>query len=292
MRIAAVQFHIDHKDKEVDWSRAEEFMGKAAKQNVDLIVFPEYFIGGPGKHMVEKTAPKVAVNRFSALAKKYEMDIVPGTLTERDPSDGHVYNTAYYIDKSGKVLLSYRKVHLWHPERQYMKKGEDGFSTVKNRFGIEIGLCICWDIAFSEVFRELAIKRKAQLIIAPAYWSLDDGGELAIAQDPLSEAKMLNSISTARCFENGIVFVLCNPANESDVERKQPFGNMAGRTQITVPFKGPVAHCDHEREEMIVADVDIKSLTDDAEEVYKVRKDWDEGLVYGGFANCGKPSKI
>jgi predicted amidohydrolase len=41
MRIAAVQFHIDHKDKEVDWSRAEEFMGKAAKQNVDLIVFPE-----------------------------------------------------------------------------------------------------------------------------------------------------------------------------------------------------------------------------------------------------------
>lgn len=41
MRIAAVQFHIDHKDKEVNWSRAEEFMIKAAKQNADLIVFPE-----------------------------------------------------------------------------------------------------------------------------------------------------------------------------------------------------------------------------------------------------------
>lgn len=115
-----------------------------------------------------------------------------------------------------------------------------------------------------------------------AYWSLDDGGELAIAHDPLSEAKMLNSISTARCFENGIVFVLCNPAHESDVERKQPFGTMAGRTQITVPFKGPVAHCDHIREEMIIADVDIKTITDDVEEVYKIRKDWDEGLVYGG----------
>lgn len=41
MRIAAVQFHIDHKDKEVNWKRAEEFMSKAANDNVDLIVFPE-----------------------------------------------------------------------------------------------------------------------------------------------------------------------------------------------------------------------------------------------------------
>lgn len=41
MRIAAVQFHIDHKDKEVNWARAEEFMSKAAIDHADLIVFPE-----------------------------------------------------------------------------------------------------------------------------------------------------------------------------------------------------------------------------------------------------------
>lgn len=41
MRIAAVQFHIDHKDKEINWSRAEEFISKAANNHVDLIVFPE-----------------------------------------------------------------------------------------------------------------------------------------------------------------------------------------------------------------------------------------------------------
>ncbi|KAI9475944.1 MAG: Nitrilase/cyanide hydratase and apolipo protein N-acyltransferase [Benjaminiella poitrasii] len=284
MRIAAVQFHIDHTDKEDNWTRVEEFISKAAKGNADLVVFPEYFIGGPGKHMIETTAPGVAVNRFQKLAKKYTIDIVPGTLVERDPKDGLVYNTTYYIDQSGAVLLSYRKVHLWYPERKYLTKGQDGFPTVKNRFGISIGLCICWDIAFPEVFREMALKQKAQLIIAPAYWSLDDGDDSAIMHDPLSEAKMLNSISTARCFENGITFVLCNPANESNMKREQPFGNMAGRTQIVVPFKGPVAHCDHLREEMIIADVDIKSITDAAEKVYKIREDWDGGLVYG--AKC------
>lgn len=41
MRIAAVQFHIHHKDKEACWLKAEKFMAKAANDNVDLIVFPE-----------------------------------------------------------------------------------------------------------------------------------------------------------------------------------------------------------------------------------------------------------
>jgi predicted amidohydrolase len=91
---------------------------------------------------------------------------------------------------------------------------------------------------------------------------------------------MLNTISIARCFEYGIVFVLCNPAHESKVERKQPFGPMIGNTQIAVPFKGPIAHCNHRREEMIIADVDIKAITDDSEVFHKIRKDWDEGLVY------------
>jgi predicted amidohydrolase len=122
--------------------------------------------------MVEKTKPGVAIDRFRELARKYKMDIVPGSLTERDPTDGHVYNTTYYIDQSGEVLLSYRKVHLWHPERTYIKMGQDGYSTVKNRFGIEVGLAICWDIAFPNVFKEMALNRKAQLIIAPGKYRL------------------------------------------------------------------------------------------------------------------------
>ena len=107
-------------------------------------------------------------------------------------------------------------------------------------------------------------------------WSYEDAKEIGLLHDPLSEAKLINSIATARCFENGIVFVFCNSASEGEIARPQYFGNMAGRSQITVPFKGPVAHADHAREEMISADVDIKKITDDAEKVYWIRKDWDE----------------
>lgn len=106
--------------------------------------------------------------------------------------------------------------------------------------------------------------------------------------DPLSEAKMLNAVSVARCYENSITFAFCNPAAEGSIERHQPFGKLAGRSQVCVPFKGAVARADHVREEMLVTDIDVKQITDDSEEVYKVREDFNEGLIYGGHANCGR----
>lgn len=45
--------------------------------------------------------------------------------------------------------------------------GQRGFRTVKNRFGITVGLCVCWDIAFPEAFRHMALEHGAQLVIAP-----------------------------------------------------------------------------------------------------------------------------
>ncbi|KAI9023577.1 carbon-nitrogen hydrolase [Phycomyces nitens] len=278
MRIAAVQFHIDHKDKESNWPRVEQYMAKAAEQKMDLIVFPEYFIGGPGK----RSSIQGAAERFSALARKYDMDLVPGTVIERDPTDGNLYNCSYYIDKSGKILLEYRKYHLWHPERTYLSNGQHGFNTAVNRFGLTFGLCVCWDIAFPEVFRHMTQEKNAQLVITPAYWSMEDAGEVGLKHDLQSEVKLLNHLCVTRAFENEICMVFCNGAAESQVERQQPYGKLAGRTQITVPFKGPVAHCDHDREEMIMAEIDVKQLTDDAEEAYRIRKDWKEGRVFGG----------
>ncbi|KAL0083842.1 Nitrilase/cyanide hydratase and apolipo protein N-acyltransferase [Phycomyces blakesleeanus] len=278
MRIAAVQFHIDHKNKESNWDRVEEYMAKASDFKVDLIVFPEYFIGGPGKRSVIKGGTE----RCQALARKYNMDLVPGTIIEMDREDGNLYNCSYYIDKSGKILLEYRKFHLWHPERSYLSHGQKGFNTAVNRFGLIIGMCVCWDIAFPEVFRYLTQEKKAQLVITPAYWSMEDCGELGLKHDLQSEVKLLNNLCMTRAFESEICMVFCNGAAESAVSRPQPFGNLAGRTQITVPFKGPIAHCDHAKEEMIVAEVNVKQLTDDAEKVYQIRKDWREGRVFGG----------
>lgn len=122
-----------------------------------------FFMGGPGR----RSTIVNGAERFGELARRYGLDIVPGTLVEQDPTDKKYYNVAYYIDKSGEALLAYRKVHLWAPERMYLTEGRDGFPVAKNRFGVTVGVCACWDIIFNEVFREMVMDNKAQLIIAP-----------------------------------------------------------------------------------------------------------------------------
>ncbi|KAI9310987.1 carbon-nitrogen hydrolase [Dichotomocladium elegans] len=279
MRIAAVQFYINHKNKEVNWCRIEEFIQKAKTQDVDLIVFPEYVIGGPG---LECAVGKEGCERFCGLAKQYDVDMVVGTLIEKDPEDGHLYNCAYYLDHTGKVLLEYRKVHLWHPERTYLRPSQRGFHTVKNRFGLTVGMCICWDIAFPEAFRHMAIKHGAQLVIAPAYWSLEDAGGVGQKHDIYSEAKFLDAVVPTRAFENEICFVFCNNADAAEGQEESPHGHSAGCTQIAVPFQGTVAHVTGRTEEMIIADIDVETLTRDAELVYRVREDWKKGNIFGG----------
>lgn len=53
-------------------------------------------------------------------------------------------------------------------------------------------------------------------------------------------------------------------------------GTMAGHSQITIPFKGPIAKCNHYYEEMLIEDIPIAELTDDFEKAYKVRDDWNK----------------
>ncbi|KAI7880851.1 carbon-nitrogen hydrolase [Lichtheimia hyalospora FSU 10163] len=280
MKIAAVQFAINHDDPHSNWPRIEAFIKNAKSQDVDLIVFPEYLIGGPGP---ERAIGKEACERFCSLAKQYDLDIVSGTIVEIDPEDGKMYNCAYYIDNRGQVLLEYRKVHLWHPERDYLHQGKQGFGTVKNRFGVTVGMCVCWDIAFPEGFRHMVFKDGAQLVIAPAYWTLEDAGPIGQSHNHFSESVLLDSVVPARAFENEICMVFCNLADPKDEEQpKNPYGLSAGCTQIAVPFKGVIAHCTARTEEMIVADVDVEVLTRDAESVYKVREDWIKGKIFGG----------
>ena len=86
--------------------------------------------------------------------------------------------------------------------------------------------------------------------------------------DNLTKSKVLDTLIASRSFENEVIIVMCNSASQSEVERPQ----LAGRTQITVPVKGPVALCDHSREEMITATVDIKQLTEGAEQGFFIKK--------------------
>ena len=128
----------------------------------------------------------------------------------------------------------------------------------------KVGLLICWDLAFPEAFREL-IAQGAKLIIIPTFWTLNDCNEAGRKLNPTSEALFLDSMLTARTFENTCAIVFANaggPAGEG----------YAGLSQVTVPFVGALTKLGSCAEGMSVVDVDMQIL-EDAESCYKVRSD-------------------
>ena len=270
LKIAVVQFAIDQFNSEKNLAKAELFIAEASTEN-DLIVFPEDFILGPlsGKsEYADYDGHYITI--FQKLASKYHIDIVPGSIIEGDSMG--LFNTTYYINRSGEIQGRYRKVNLWLPERSYITPGSD-VSVFDTRFG-RVGLIICWDLMFPEVFRAM-VKEKVEIVICPSYWCYEDAGK-GIVHDSDSEVKLVNALCTTRAFENGIVLVYANAAGR--LTSDENIDTLIGQSQVTVPFKGALSLLDHNQEEMFHVLVNTDILRD-AEEVYEIRKDLNKGIL-------------
>ena len=273
--IAVVQFRIRQFAVAQNLASAERFIQEAAMQ-ADIIVFPEDFVTGPLNGDVRMADYDGRyVRYFQQLARKYAIDIVPGSIIEGD-SDGRLYNTTYYIDRTGQIKGRYRKVNLWHPERAYITPGDE-FVVFDTSYG-RAGLIICWDLIFPEAFRAMLVQG-IELVFCPSYWCFEDAG-IGLRHDLNSEVKLVNALCTTRAFENGIILIYANAADdETSSDRNE---HLIGRSQIAVPFKGAIRVLDHKREEMFIETVDTDMLKD-AETAYAIRHDlWTaaRGIVY------------
>jgi len=206
LNIAVVQFSIDQFAPEHNLKRAEQFIRAAANQ-AQIIVFPEDFLTGPingEKRFADYEHCYLA--QCQKLAATYGIDIVPGSIIEGD--NAGLYNTTYYIDKTGTVRGRYRKVNLWIPERDHITPGNE-ISVFQTNYG-KVGLMICWDLIFPEVFRVM-VKQGVQIVICPSYWCFEDAG-MGMQHDANAEIKLVNALCVARAFENEIILVYATGA--------------------------------------------------------------------------------
>src|SRR6266496_1285661 len=269
LKIAVVQFAINQFAPEKNLVKAEQFIAEASSEN-DLIVFPEVFIAGPLSGNSEYADyDGHYIKYFQKLASKYHIDIVPGSIIEGDLMG--LFNTTYYIDRNGEVLGRYRKVNLWLPERSYITPGSN-ISVFDTRIG-RVGLIICWDLMFPEIFRVM-VRKGVEIVICPSYWCFEDAGK-GMMHDPDSEVKLVNALCVTRAFENEIVLVYSNAAARLTVEENTD--TLIGQSQVTVPFKGVLKSLSHNREAMFSQEIDTAILVD-AEEAYEIRKDLQKGL--------------
>jgi predicted amidohydrolase len=271
-KIAVVQFEIKQFSPDKNLKKAEEFVKKASFSKAEIIVFPEDFVTGPIDGKLEFADSENKYRKFfQNLAKKYKIDIVPGSIIEKDKLG--FYNTTYYIDSSGKIKSKYRKINLWHTERRYLNPGNE-VSVFNTKFG-KIGLIICWDLIFPEIFRKMA-KKGVDIVICPSYWTFEDAS-VGLKYDKNSEAKLIDALCVGRAFENEIIMVYCNAAGNLILPKFK--GKLLGHSQIAVPFMGAIKKLEHNKEEMFVQEIDTTILKD-AEKAYKIRNDLKGRILY------------
>ncbi|HLD02175.1 MAG TPA: carbon-nitrogen hydrolase family protein [Candidatus Nanoarchaeia archaeon] len=265
-KIAVVQMEIRQYEAEANLRKAEDYIKKAAQSGANIIVFPEDFVTGPIERRRDLADSKKEFrDHFQKLAIKNKIDIVPGSFIEKQGA--FLYNVAYYITSEGEVTGEYRKINLWHPERPYIKPGKKPV-VFNTKYG-KIGLIICWDLIFPEIFREM-LKEDVKIVICPSYWCYGDADK-GQRYNKDSEVDLVNATCVTRAFENEIVMIYCNAAG------KLKLGNfedrLIGRSQITMPFKGSVKRLNHNEEEMFIQEIEPNNILKDAESVYKIRKD-------------------
>jgi predicted amidohydrolase len=256
MKVALIQMEITQGDIEANLAKIENFVKKAKSKRADIIVFPEYCVTGSVKgkpHLIDSKGTYRKI--FSKLAKKNKIDILSGSFIEK--TNGKNYNTSCYFDRSGKLLGTYRKINLWHSERERLCPG-NSVSVFNTRFG-KAGIAICWDLSDPLIFRKMA-EAGAKIIYVPSFWS--DAG---ISNREI-ESKNIDALCHCRAFETESAIIYVNAAG-----KYEPGDNLIGCSQLAVPIKGAIKISGN-RESMIVLDVPLKML-ERAAKVYKIRND-------------------
>jgi len=263
---------------EANLKKARNGAKAAALEGCDFLCYPELFLTGP---VGEKTPdyaeeiPGPLTDEFCELAAGYGLHIIMGSIPEKDGDAW--YNTSVLIDDTGTVLGTYRKIHLWAGEKSCKSAG-DRVAVYDTKFG-KVGLEICWDLAFPELTRQMALMG-ARLVFCPTLWSTEDrdsnlskqsiaGSTMKLLKNVHTESNFINTCVAARAIENGVAFVYANGCGRTWIGGSTH--NILGYSQLALPFYGRYAYLENE-EGLLTADLEPAFL-DLAEEAYCIRRD-------------------
>jgi predicted amidohydrolase len=184
LRAAAIQLNSTE-DAARNLRAADELTRAAAADGAKLVVLPEKWNGlGLGRGAMERVAEPLdgpAIAWARATARELGIDLVAGSIAERRPGREKLSNTSLHIGPDGEVAATYRKIHMFdvvvdgHEYRESATE-EPGDEIALSRLadGTELGLTVCYDLRFPELFRILAV-RGARVIALPSAFTRTTG---------------------------------------------------------------------------------------------------------------------
>src|SRR5947207_9249997 len=173
MRVAVCQLNA-RDDRSANLAAARDLLQRAAAAGADLAVLPEYVDHlGPRPPKPEPTDGEFAAF-FADAARELGIWVLAGSFHEAGPDDRRTYNTTLVFDRAGTLAATYRKIHLYDVEipgrvsYQESATVAPGASTaIAEVDAVRLGLSICYDLRFPELYRRLAIAG-ANVLAVPA----------------------------------------------------------------------------------------------------------------------------
>jgi deaminated glutathione amidase len=248
MRAAAVQLEATT-DTDRNLASAERLTRAAAAGGADLVVLPERLdIRGATHDYLAGAEPLDGrpITWARELARELGIDLVAGSVAERRDGRERVSNTSVHVGPDGEIKAVYRKIHMFDVEVGGVEYRESDSSEPAGEIvlsetasGIPLGLTICYDLRFPELYRILALDG-ARIVTVPANFTRVTG-----------EAHW-EVLLRARAIENQ-VFVIAPGQGRRD----GPEGDSYGNSMIVDPWGEILARAPMEGEHVITADLDL-----------------------------------
>lgn len=175
MKVAAIQFHCED-DHDANLRRAERLLASAAADGAELLVLPELFAASHHAGVMRDRAEPFdgpTLSWATRIASDLQCALIPGSFVERDGD--RVFNTSCLLDDTGAVVASYRKIHLFDVEVDGTTILESAAfaagdtAIVGTVADTTIGLTICYDLRFPELFRAETLLGATMIAVPSAF---------------------------------------------------------------------------------------------------------------------------
>ena len=158
MKIALVAFDPRKESTSDHFNSVRKVLENCRRQLIDVCIFPETTFSGfnfPNSHLAEYLEDSPSLKFFTAEALRLDISIIFGMFVKSQGSE-HIYNSALVVDRSGKLVSRYDKIHLFSQagETDFNREG-DATQTVTIG-DATFGLSICYDLRFPEMFRSIS----------------------------------------------------------------------------------------------------------------------------------------
>ncbi len=263
-------------EPEQNLARAIAHIRDAAGKGAEIICLPElfqtqYFCQREDIALFDlaEPIPGPATERLGEVARDLKVTIIASLFERR--AAGVYHNTAAVLDAEGKLAGIYRKMHIpddpLYYEKFYFTPGDLGFKAFETNFA-KFGTLVCWDQWFPEGARLTALQGANVLFYPTAIgWHPDEKARYGEAQ-----YDAWRTIQRAHAIANGVYVAAVNRVGfeTGNIRGKEAPGKgleFWGGSFIADPFGRVIAQASHDKEEVLLAEVDLHRIEN-------VRRNW------------------